>query len=86
MNTVLFKDPVYDELKKDQKPVKVPPKGAEEKIEEKPKTGDPEANKDLVLHDGNIIKTQIPIYLNSNDQTKTILDNVPEPVYGDPLK
>lgn len=57
MNTVLFKDPVYDELKKDQKPAKVPPKGAEEKIEEKPKTGDPEANKDLILHDGNIIKT-----------------------------
>lgn len=57
MNTVLFKDPVYDELKKDQKPVKAPPKAVEEKIEEKPKTGDPDANKDLVLHDGNIIKT-----------------------------
>lgn len=75
-SVVLFKDPVYDELKKDEKP-KAQPKVPEPSLEEKPKTGDLEANKDTSLFEGKREKTDVGIYQNSLDQRKYALESVP---------
>ena len=79
---VLFKDPIYDELKKEEKPK--PPAKNQPPVEEKPI--DIESTKDSSLFDGNRLKTEIPIYQNSLDQRNVVLESVAAPVYGDPMK
>lgn len=77
----MFKDPVYEELKKEQKPAKGG-KGAP--VEEKPP--EVEVPKDLTLFDGNRQTVSMPIYQNSQDQKQAAIGAVPSPIYRDPAK
>lgn len=77
----LFRDPVFEEAKKDEKPVKGG-KGAP--VEEKP--ADIEVPKDPSLFDGHRDAVSMPIYQNLFDQRQSALSTVPAPIYKDPAK
>ena len=77
----LFKDTVFKEAKKDEKPVKGG-KGAP--VEEKPV--EIETPKDFTLFDGHRDIASLPICQNLFDQRQAALSSVPAPLYKDPAK
>lgn len=72
---------MFEEAKKDEKPVKGG-KGAP--VEDKPV--EVEVPKDPTLFDGHRDMVSMPIYQNSLDQKQSAITTVPAPVYRDPLK
>ena len=77
----MFRDPVFEEAKKDEKPVKGG-KGAP--VEEKPV--EVEVPKDPTLFDGHRDTASMAIYQNLFDQRQAATSVVPAPIYKDPAK